>query len=177
MPSVRKVEKLKEIQDILKEKTNFVVTTYSGLNVEQMSEVRRDIREHQGVMKVVKNNLFRIALKESPEHQAEAEKFDSALEGPTAVTFVNGDFPAVSKLLVKVAKDMAPVEIKAGCMDGKFLETSEVQAIATLPSREEMLGIIGRGLNAPAQKIATGMNEIMASLARGLKALGEKNGG
>ena len=49
-------------------------------------------------------------------------------------------------------------------------------AIASLPSKDELLGIIGRGLNAPAQKIATGMNEIIASLARGIKAIGEKNG-
>jgi large subunit ribosomal protein L10 len=61
-------------------------------------------------------------------------------------------------------------------MDGQYLKASEVKAIETLPSREELLTVIGRGLNTPATKIAVGMKEVIASLARGIKAVGEKNG-
>ena len=61
-------------------------------------------------------------------------------------------------------------------MDGEFLEKKDVEAAANLPSREELLASIGRGLNTPATKIATGMNQIISSLARGIKAVGEKNG-
>lgn len=61
-------------------------------------------------------------------------------------------------------------------MDGEFLDKKGVEAIAGLPGREELLTIIGRGLNTPATKIATGINQIMAGLARGIKAVAEKNG-
>ena len=152
------------------------MTTYSGLTVEQMSRVRREVRAGKGLMKVVKNNLFRRALQESPEHKGVLDGLDKELHGPLAVTFTASDVPAVSKLLLNYSKEIDKVKIKGGCMEGRFLDAAEVGQIATLPSREELLAIIGRGLNAPAQKIATGMNAIIAGLARGVKAIGEKNG-
>jgi large subunit ribosomal protein L10 len=121
--------------------------------------------------------LFHLALKESGEHSAIADEIRDDLRGPIAVTFTGEQFPEVAKALVAFAKKNDKVKIKAGVMDGEFLKDSDVAAIATLPSREDLLAIIGRGLNTPATKIATGINEIMASLARGIKAVGEKNGG
>ena len=177
MPSVKNQETLSELKTILAEKKNFVVTTYSGLTVEQITDLRGQVREQGSKFKVIKNNLFRIALKESGEHDGVLEKLDSQLKGPVAVAFTEENMPALSKVLVKYAKDSEPVDIKAGCMDGGFLSGADVKAIATLPSREEMLGIIGRGLNTPATQIASGVNQIMSSLARGIKAVAEKNGG
>lgn len=176
MPSVKNQERLSELKSILAEKKNFVVTTYSGLSVDEITDLRGQVREQAGRYKVVKNNLFRIVLKESPEHAGVLEKIESDLKGPLAVAFTEENMPGLSKTLVKFAKDSEPVDIKAGCMDGGYLSGAEVKQIATLPTREEMLGIIGRGLNTPAQKIATGMNQIISSLARGIKAVGEKNG-
>lgn len=176
MPSVKNQETLTELKSILAEKKNFVVTTYSGLTVEQITDLRGQVREQAGKFKVIKNNLFRIALKETGEHDGVLEKLEAELKGPLAVAFIEENMPGLSKALVKYAKDSEPVEIKAGCMDGGYLSGAEVKQIATLPSREEMLGIIGRGLNTPATKIATGINQIMGSLARGIKAVAEKNG-
>ena len=176
MAAPKKHELLSELKGILKEKGNFVVTTYAGLTVEQISRIRREIRAGKGQMKVVKNNLFRLALKESPEHTGVLEGLDKELHGPLAVTFTAGDVPTVSKLLLNYSKEIELVKIKGGCMEGRFLGAAEMAEIALLPSREELLTIIGRGLNTPAQKIATGMNAIIAGLARGIKAIGEKNG-
>ena len=176
MPSVKNQERLGELKTILAEKKNFVVTTYSGLTVEEITALRGQIREQGSKLKVIKNNLFRIALKESGEHDGVLEKLDGQLKGPVAVAFTEENMPALSKLLVKYAKDSEPVDIKAGCMDGDFLSDADVKAIATLPSREELLAVIGRGINTPTTKIATGINQIMSSLARGIKAVGEKNG-
>lgn len=176
MAAPRKEELLKEIKGILSERSNFVLMTYSGLNVEQMSAVRREVRAGKGLVKVVKNNLFRRALQESPEHAGALAGLDAQLHGPLAVTFTANDMPTISKLVLKYSKEIESVQIKGGCLDGRFLAKAEVTEIATLPSKEELLAVIGRGLNTPAQKIATGMNAIIAGLARGIKAIGEKNG-
>ena len=174
MPSAKNLERLAELKEILGENGNFVVTTYSGLDVEKISEIRREIRGSEGRMKVVKNNIFHLALKESPDHKDIAEDIRSDLKGPVAVTFAQENFPAVSKLLVKFAKDLEQVEIKAGFMDGEYLKKADVITVATLPSKEELLVIIARGLNAPATKIATGLNEIISKLARGIKEVAAK---
>lgn len=176
MPAQKNKELVSEFKEILKEKGNFILTTYSGLNVEVMSEIRREIRGSQGRLKVIKNNLFKIALDESDEHKDVANEIEPVLKGPLAVTFSNGNFPALSKLMVRYAKELEQIEVLGGCMDGRYLQKSDVIEIATLPSREELLAIIGRGLNTPATKIATGINQILAGLARGIKAVGEKNG-
>ncbi len=177
MPSALKEEKLSELKQILSERSNFVLTTYSGMDVEELSSLRTLVRESDSRVKIVKNRLFHLALKESGEHSSIADEIRDDLRGPVAVTFVGEKFPEAAKALVAFAKKNDKVKIKAGVMDGAFLSDSEVNAIATLPSREELLTIIARGLNTPATKIATGVNEIMASLARGIKAVGEKNGG
>lgn len=177
MPSALKHEKLEELKGLLSERGNFVLTTFTGLDVETMTDLRAQIREKDSKVKVIKNNLFKIALKESEVHSEVAESFVPELKGPVAVTFVGGEFPTVAKTLVEYAKKNDKVVIKSGFMDGQFLDSAEVKTIATLPSREELLAVIGRGLNTPATKIATGMNEIIAKLARAIKAVGEKNGG
>lgn len=176
MPAPKKIEQVAEIKKILEEKGNFVLTTYAGLKVDAISDVRREIRAQEGTLKVIKNNLFKIALQETGGYDEVLASLDSVLEGPLAATFSNGNFPAVSKLILKFSGEKDQIKIRAGCLEGKFLNEGQVKEVALLPSREEMLGIIGRGLNAPATKIATGMKEIITSLARGIKAIGEKNG-
>jgi len=177
MPSAVKHEQLSELKSILSERGNFVVTTYSGLNVEQILALRAKVRDSQSSVKVIKNNLFKIALKDSPVHSKFADSFESELKGPVAVTFIGGEFTTAAKALVEFAKTNDKVVIKSGVMDGQFLSGNEVKDIATLPSRDELLAIIARGINTPATQIASGMNQIIASLARAIKAVGEKNGG
>lgn len=176
MPSAENKESLTAVKNLLSKRSDFIITTYSGLNVEKMTDLRAKIRGKRAQLKVIKNNLFRIALQESGVHQKDAEKIVPQLKGPVAVTFIEADFPVVSKLLVDYAKENKVVEIKSGFTEGRFLSKGEVTDMAGLPSKEELLAIIGRGLNTPAQKIATGMNEIISKLARAIKAVGEKNG-
>ena len=176
MPAPSKIEELSKIKTILSERGSFVVTTYSGLSVAEISDLRGQVREKGARFKVIKNRLFKRALQEDEAYAGLADKLGDALKGPVAVTFIDEDFPVVSKLLVDYAKKQDKVQVKSGCMDGEYLQKSDVEAVANLPSREELLAIIGRGLNTPATKIATGMNQIIASLARGIRAVGEKNG-
>lgn len=175
MPSVKNKEKVESISALLKEKPNFVVTTYSGLNVEKLTKLRGQIRQARGTMKILKNTLFQLALSQSEAHKEAADELKDVLKGPCAVIFVTQDVPAVAKIVVNEGKAEEKLALKGGYFEGRFLPESEVQAIADLPSRDELLAIIGRGLNTPATKIATGINQIMAALARGIKAVAEKN--
>ncbi|HMU82461.1 MAG TPA: 50S ribosomal protein L10 [Leptospiraceae bacterium] len=169
-------ESVTKLKEILSKHANFVVTTYSGLSVVDMGELRSAVREKDGRVKVVKNNLFRIALKESAVHASAADAISDKLKGPIAVTFAGADISAISKALVDFSKKNNKVEVITGFLEGKKLDKAEVQQIANLPSREQLLTIIGRGLNTPATKIAIGMKEVITSLARGIRAVGEKNG-
>jgi len=175
MPSVENKDKIETISAILKEKPNFVVTTYSGLDVEKLTKLRGQIRQANGTMKVLKNTLFHLALSQSEAHKEAADGLKDVLKGPCAVIFVTDDVPSVAKIVVNEGKTEDKLALKGGYFEGRFLPKSEVQAIADLPSRDELLAIIGRGLNTPATKIATGINQIMAALARGIKAVAEKN--
>lgn len=175
MPAPVKYKQLDELKNLLQKNSDFVVTTYSGLNVQQMIELREKLREQNGRLRVVKNNLFYRALQELQPEVAEGIKDE--LHGPIAVTFAPEDYPAICKVLVEYAKKSDKVAIKSGAMEQGYLKKQDVENIATLPSKDELLAIIGRGLNTPATKIATGINQIMASLARGIKQIGENNGG
>jgi len=172
----RKIEGLKEIKERLAQSGDFILATYSGLDVVQMGEVRAKIREKNSSLKIIKNNLFKIALRDSPAHKNFASEMDAELKGPIAVVFAGKNLPSVSKALVEYSKTESKLQVKIGCMNGKVLAKDEIIQIATLPSREELLAQIARGLNTPATQIASGLNQIMASLARAIRATGEKNG-
>lgn len=176
MPSLKNQKDLKELESILKEKPNLVITTYSGLSVEEITELRKKLKQKNVVLKVVKNNLFKIALKNSQNHKFEENTYTKEVfYGPIAVTFSGEEMPAVAKILLDESKKNEKIKIKGGYYEGKFLNAAEVKDISGLPTKEELLAIIARGLNTPAQKIAIGINEIITKLARGIKAVAEKN--
>jgi len=176
MPSIENKDKIESIAALLSDKPNFVVTSYSGLDVPKLTKLRIQIRDASGTMRILKNTLFHLALSQSDSHKEAAEGLKDVLKGPCAVVFVKDDVPSVAKIIVNEGKTEDKLALKGGYFEGRFLPKSEVQAIADLPSRDELLAIIGRGLNTPATKIATGIQQIMASLARGIKAVAEKNG-
>ena len=175
MPAPVKLEKQSELAKILGEHEHFVLATYSGLTVEALTELRNEIRAKEGRLKVVKNRLFLRALAGDEKYASAAEGLKEQLKGPVAAIFASEQMPAVAKALVEKSKANQKIQLKGGFFDGQILNESGVKQIANLPTREELLTIIGRGLNTPAQKIATGINEIIASVARGIKAVAEKN--
>ena len=167
--------KLSEITKILGEHEHFILTTYSGLTVDALTELRNEVREKEGRVKVVKNRLFIRALAGDERFGEALDGLKEQLKGPVAAVFASEQMPAVAKVLVEKNKANQKIQLKGGFFDGQLLDESGVKQIANLPTKEELLTIIGRGLNTPAQKIATGINEIMASLARGINAVAEKN--
>lgn len=174
MPSAEKTTLKDEYAAILKSRPNFIVTQYQGLDVAQISALRKKLREAGGAYTVVKNNVFSLALKESGV--AQNFPYDSTLKGPNAIAFAGEDVPAVAKALRDFGKDNDKLKITAAVMESTYYDAKGVATIADLPSREQILAQIAAMLNSPATKIAGTLNNIMASLARGIRSVAEKNG-
>ncbi|TGL57229.1 50S ribosomal protein L10 [Leptospira ognonensis] len=176
MANASKIEAVAELKTRLEKRPNFILASYSGLTVEDMTNLRAQLRKQGSEMKVIKNNLFLRALKESTLHKDKSIDFGDIYKGPLAAIFSTEELPAVAKVCKDFAKDKKDLDVKTGYFDGQVLDKKGVESIAGLPSKQELLAQIARGLNAPSTQIASGMNQIIASLARGIKAIGEKNG-
>lgn len=173
MPSQKKVDLLDKYNNTLSETPNFILTRYIGLNVEQITDLRRKLYEKGFRYTVLKNNIFNLALKKREDLNDYPE---DNLEGPIAGVFSDEDLPSAAKILKDYAKENEKLQIMSGLFESKYLSDKEVENIAGLPSKEELLSMIASSINAPTRQIASMMNSVIASLARGIKAVGEKNG-
>ena len=127
----------------------FMIAQYQGLNVKELDQLRKELRENGIIFKITKNRITKIALKDSPVK--ELEKFYT---GPTA-TAMSSDAITTAKILTKFAKNHKKLKIVAGFMDGKVLDQKEVAIIATLPSLEEARAKIVGILATPAEKLVS----------------------
>jgi large subunit ribosomal protein L10 len=158
-----KKEKSEEVEYLKEEfssATNLVVVQYKGLTVEQDTDLRHKIRESGSKYRVVKNRLAKISAKGTP-----AEQLEAAFTGPTAIAYNGGDPVSLAKALSDYAKANPIFEFKAGMVDGRAVEISTLAEIAALPSHEELLGKLMYVVNAPAQRIAVGINAVSRNMA------------
>ncbi len=140
---------VEEIKGWLTNAKGVVLTGYRGLNVATDTELRRELRAAGVTYKVVKNTMLRIAAKE-----AGIEGFDSHLEGTTAIAFSTEDAVAPAKILCGFMKknkleDAGILTVKVGMVEGKVIDEKEVKALASLPSREELIAKLLGSMNAP----------------------------
>jgi len=141
-----------------------ILINYRGLKVVDATELRRKIRAIDGNYIVVKNTLALRAAKET-----KLEQLAPFFQGPTAVAYHRRDIVGLAKLLTEVTKANPNVELKAALIDGKVVPTSEIQTIASLPSREVMLTKLLFLLNAPVQSLAAVLKAPMRDLVLVLK--------
>ncbi|HOT45349.1 MAG TPA: 50S ribosomal protein L10 [Spirochaetota bacterium] len=163
-----KVDEVSSMVDQLKDKGNIILTNYSGIRVKDLSKLRKTLRSKNAEYRVVKNTLFKRALKE-----VGIEGLDEYLKGPVAVAFAKDDVGDVAKALKDFAKDVEKFSYSAGYVDKVLYNSDQIKRIADLPSKEVVLAQLLGMINGPARGIAVGMNQIMASLARGIKAVAE----
>ena len=137
---------------------------YRGLKVVDATELRRKIREIDGCYVVVKNTLALLAAK-----QTKLEQLEPFFEGPTAVAYHHKDVVGLAKLLTEVSKSNPNIAFKAALVEGKVVPVSEIQTIASMPSREVMLSKLVFILKAPLQRLATVLKSPVRNLALVLK--------
>ncbi|MBW4618869.1 MAG: 50S ribosomal protein L10 [Cyanosarcina radialis HA8281-LM2] len=168
-----KQEIIDQLKQSLSESQLAVVIDYQGLSVAEITDLRRRLRPKGAVCQVTKNTLMRIAVEEDQKWQPMTE----FLKGSSAFVLVKEDISGAIKAYQEFQKASKKTELRGGVMEGRALKQAEVKAIGDLPSKEQLMAQIAGALNAVATKIAVGINEVPASLARGLKAYAEKTEG
>lgn len=133
----------------LKESVSTIVVNYRGLSVSQMTELRKNLREAGVEFKVYKNTMTRRAAE-----KAELTELNEFLTGPNAIAFSNEDVIAPAKVLYNFAKEHEALEIKAGVLEGKFTPAEDVNAIASLPSKDGLVSMLLSVLQAPVRNFA-----------------------
>lgn len=146
---------VEEITAKLRESATTVLTDSRGLNVAQVTELRRKLREAGIEFRVLKNTLIRRATA-----NAELTELDSVLTGPTAVAFGKDDAVAPAKILSQFAKENEALKIKGGVVEGRVVGFDEIKALADLPSREGLLSMLLSVLQAPVRNFALAVKAV-----------------
>ncbi|MEX1459261.1 50S ribosomal protein L10 [Enterococcus sp. C92] len=136
-----------------------VIVDYRGLTVEEVTNLRKQLRDAGVEMKVIKNSILSRAAK-----KVGLDGLDEVFTGPTAVAFSNDDVVAPAKIIDEFAKDAKALEIKGGVIEGKVFSVEQITALAKLPNREGLLSMLLSVLQAPVRNVAYAV-----------KAVAEKN--
>jgi large subunit ribosomal protein L10 len=161
--AVTRAKKTQQVEKLTKDLTNVsnvVVATYTKLTVAQDYELRKALRGAGAKYQVVKNTLA--------ERAAKGTKVESALKdlaGVTSIAYTTGDPVAMAKALTKYAKDTPEFTFKVGVVEGRVINIKEIEALASMPSKEELMSKLLFLINAPAQRLATAINAVPRNLA------------
>lgn len=163
-----KVKAVEELKDKFSRSKAAVLTDYRGLNVADITELRKKLREQGVEFKVVKNTLTRIALRDFDYN------LDEYLEGPTAIAFSFHDPVAPAKVLTDFAKNHKELEIKAGVVEGKVSSKEVIESLAKLPPKEELLAKAVGSIQSPLYGIVGVLQGPIRNLVYTLQAIQEK---
>lgn len=144
MDKTQKQQQVDYIAERFEKAKSIVFANYRGLNVAEITDLRRKLSGANSVFKVIKNRLAKRAAK-----KASVEGLDKFLTGPTAMAASEVDPVMPAKVLVEFAKGHEVLEIKAGYIDGELVDLATINKLASLPSREVLLGKMLASMNAP----------------------------
>ncbi|MBN1483141.1 MAG: 50S ribosomal protein L10 [Chloroflexia bacterium] len=168
MPTEKKRAIVAQLQEDLGRSKLVILTDYRGLNVAEITELRRSLQKQVGGYQVVKNTLLHLAL-----GQAGIEGLEDRLEGPVAVAFAYEDPAAVAKALDDYARRQSLLEVKGGWMEGRVLTLDEIKALASLPSRPVLLAQVMGTIQAPLANLVGGLSSVLRDLIYVLKTRAE----
>ncbi|MBO4388522.1 MAG: 50S ribosomal protein L10 [Spirochaetales bacterium] len=146
-------DKEKAVEQLRSEFSNysgFFFAEYRGMTVEEITELRRQLRKNNSVCRVVKNRFAKIALKELNH-----EGLDACLKGPTAMILANGENEGpAAKAMFACAKASGKLVVKGSYIDGKVYDAAQTEAFSKLPTKPELISILMGTMKAPVQKLA-----------------------
>ena len=151
----QKKEEVTKLANKIKEAKLVLLTDYRGINVENVTELRAELRKTNAEYTVIKNNITRRALAE-----AGIEGLENELVGPTAVIMSNEDYLEPSKAIYEFTKNNDYYKIKGGVIEGKVMTAEEIITLAKLPSRETLLSMLAGALLANIQKFAVALDQV-----------------
>lgn len=166
----RKQEDLDALTKELGNSKSAMIVGFNKLTVNKDQEFRNQLREAGAKYQVVKNTIARLAVKGTPYENA-SEHF----KGVTGIVWTENDPVVLSKTISKFVKDNADFyTLKAGIVDGKVVNQKQVEAIASLPSKEELLSQLLYVINAQAERLVTVINAVPRDLVSVIKQIGDQ---
>lgn len=169
MNKQEKKETIDELHEKFSRAKTAVITGYTGINVEQITELRSKLRKSQVEYRVVKNTLARRAVQGTG-----LEPLKDYFVGPVGIALGFDDVVAPAKVLFEFNKTQEKLQLKIGVLDGKLLQQADIKALATLPSLNSLRGKIIGLLQAPASRMVGVLAAPGGQIARVLKAKAEK---
>ena len=167
-----KTKAIGELKETLGSAQDYIFTDYRGLTVEQITNLRKQLRTKEVEYKVVKNNFARIAFE-----QLSTPDVSTYLVGPTAVAITPRDSNEVAKILFEFLKEVPALQVKGSLIGGTVYNAAQTESFSKLPGRLELISMLMSVMNAPARNLAAALNDIPSRLVRTIKAVADKKGG
>jgi large subunit ribosomal protein L10 len=169
MPTDAKRQAVTELAEMLRDSTAIAVADYRGLKVSEMQTVRRSLRASGVELHVAKNRLLKIAA-----DQADRADLKPMLEGPTALATISGDEVALAKALQEAFRPFRVVTLRGGLLGNQAIDAASLARMASLPSRELLLGRLAGGLASPITGFASVLAANLRNLAGVLSAVADQ---
>lgn len=155
-----------ELKNTFEKSQGVILLSFKGINVPDITDLRSKVRESQGNYRVVKNTLALIAAEGT-----QVNELRDHFEGPTAIAYTETDPIALAKALKDFVKKSPGMEFKGGVIEGRVISNVQVEDLAEMPSREELLSKLLFLLNAPLTRFATALKSPVRNLAYVLSQL------
>ena len=169
MPTREKTESIEALKSRLAGVKAAVLTDYRGLSVQQLSDLRKQLKTVGSEYTVVKNRLARLAVQDSPLNDLAPH-----LKGPTGLAVCRQNPVALAKTLHGFARTTPLLQIKLGYAEGQLLQPADLKALAELPSRDVLLGQVMGGLQAPIVALVGTLEGMLRALVGALDQIGAK---
>ena len=151
---------VEEIAENIKDAQSVVLVHYSGITVEADTALRKELREAGITYKVYKNTMMNFAFKGT-----DCEPLTQHLEGPNAIAISKDDATAPARIISKYTKTVPTLKMLAGVVEGGYYDESGVNALASVPSREELLGKLLGSIQSPITNLARVLNQVAEAKA------------
>jgi len=165
MPTARKKEQVRELQNLFKESQVLIFTDYRGLKVSEITNLRRQLREKGVEYHVTKNTLTTLASDRSG-----FESLGDLLDGPTAIAFVGDDIPGATKVLTDFARTAKALQIRGGLVGKSILSTDQVNDLTKILPREQYIAKMMGSLQSPISGLVNTMAQIIRGVVNVLQA-------
>jgi large subunit ribosomal protein L10 len=171
MPTDTKRQAVSELAELLRSSSAMAVVDYRGLKVSDMQSVRRTLRDSGVQLHIAKNRLLKIAADE-----ADRAELKPVLTGPTALATIEGDEAAMAKALADALRPYARagITVRGGMLGNRAIDASQLTTLATLPSRDVLLGKIAGGMAAPMTGMAGVLGGLLRNFANVLNAVADQ---
>ncbi|MBK8552713.1 MAG: 50S ribosomal protein L10 [Ignavibacteria bacterium] len=174
MNKEQKAESVKEIKELIESSEAMYFMDFAGLTVENVNDLRKEFYKSDIKYKVVKNTLTTRALKDSEKYSKHVEALSELLHGPTGIVFAYKNPAAPAKILKKFADKIDKPKLKIAVVENEIYDSKQLNSLASLPTKEEVIsGILG-SLNSPASGIVGSINAAMSDLFSVIEEVAKK---